>query len=354
MKMVVVLEKNENLSTLKKSQVQEVVLAVHGFSRFPVFEKEEALSLAKNCLSNGLRPLLEWDILMTEAVLEKTAKNLDSIFLDCFSAIRVQDLGGLNFLKKHFPQKKVQLILEHGNHNFESLQAFSKIHPCLERMILSPQIPGDLLKKYASELSCPIEILFQGPLNLSYTPRHLLSRLGEKEVNLKSLEGRAHELHALENDHGTILFHALRFSLEGRKDELDTWSNCLFRIDPRLSKVSTGTTEGFFEKNESAEVFVHLKNTLIERRDGYYLGEVIDVVREHYIGISLSHPKRSIKINDWLVFQTPEGRIKEQQVTELWNFLLEPLTEGKNGEIVFIPHRGTVSVRSSVYFKAQS
>lgn len=352
MKLVVVLQKNENLSSLKQNQVQEVIFAVQGYSRVPIFEKDEAYKMAKQCLAEGLRPLLEWDILMTDLVFEKTTHELSFDFIDIFSAVRIQDLGGLNFLRKKFPQKNIQIILEHGNHNFVSLQAFTQVHPRIERLILSPQIPGNLLKKYAQNLKCPIEVLYQGPLFLSYSPRPLLSRLGENDVEIKSLEGQPHELHAIENNHGTIIFHSLRFSLEKRREELESWENCFFRVDTRLDKVSHGTTEGFFERNESSEVFVHLKNSLIERRDGDYLGEVVDVVRERFIGICLAHPHRTLKIGDWLVFQTPEGRIKEQQVTELCNFLLESVDEGKNGDVIFIPHKGVVSVRSSVYFKA--
>jgi len=351
MKTVLVLTREDVIKDLLKKEIEEVIFAVEGYSRFPLFSKEEAITLAKDCHQEGIHPFLEWDILMTESIFDKTVFEMSLDFLNLFSAIRVQDLGALHFLKKNYPQKKVQLILEHGNHNFESLLAFSQVHPLLERMILSPQIPGALLKQYAEKLPCPIEILLKGPVLLSYTPRHLLSRLGENDVKMTCLEGQAFTLHALEKKAGTLIYHDRLFSLEKRKDELREWKNCFFRIDQRLTNQEAILTEGFFEKNDSSDVFVHLKNAVIERRDGDYLGEVIDVVKDHFIGISLAHPSRSLKVGDWITFQTPEGRIKEQQVTSLFNFLHEDIFEGKNGDIVFTPHRGVVSVRSSAYFK---
>lgn len=351
MRFVAVLTKVDELSSFLKEGMKELILPVFAYSRLPSLTKEEALSLSKECQNQGVRLLLEWDVLMTQEHLQKLIKETDQDFLNLFSAIRVQDLGALHFLKKNFPEKNVQLILEHGNHNFESLLSFSKVHPKLERMILSPQIPGSLLKDYAKRLPCPIEILYQGPLMLSYTPRHLLSRLGESYVRMRSLEGQAHELQAIDNMNGTLIIHGSRFSLERRKSELETWENCYFKVDQRLAQSDSPQTEGFYQKNQSSEVFVHLKNALIEREDGNYVGEVIDVVREHTIGISLAHPTRKLKKGDFLVFRTPEGRIKEQEVTQLWDFLMNPIEEGRQGEIVFIPHRGMVSVRSSVYYK---
>ena len=350
MKFVYVLSHRDQLKHLPQG-TEELVLPLEGFSRLPFFKMDEASELVNLIRAKGLKVSLEWDILMTDKVLQKIIADINLNFFNLFSSLRVQDLGAFYFILRSMPQMKIQLILEHGNHNFESLSSFAQSSTQIERLVLSPQIPGALLENYSKHLPCPIEVLYEGPLMLSYTPRHLLARLGEGHVIMRSLEGNSPELQALDNQNGTLVMHRTRFSLENRREQLENWDHAYFRLDERMTNSLGTKTEGFFEKNQSSEVFVHLKNSIIEREDGLYAGEVIDVVREHMIGISFAHPNRYLKKGDVLVFKTPEGRIKEQLVTELWDFLLHPLEEAKNGDIVFIPHRGTVSVRSSVYFK---
>lgn len=350
MKFIYVLSHRDQLTRLPQG-TEEVVLPLEGFSRLPFLKKEEVSELISLIHQQGLKVSLEWDILMTDKVLQKLIDETDLSFFSSFDFLRVQDLGAFHFIVKTMPQKKIQLILEHGNHNFESLCSFAQVSTQIDRLVLSSQIPGSLLADYSKRLPCSIEVLYEGPLMLSYTPRHLLSRLGETHVKMKSLEGNSPELQALDNQNGTLIMHKTRFSLEKRREQLEKWDSAYFRIDERMTTSEGIKTEGFFEKNDSSEVFVHLKNSIIEREDGLYAGEVIDVVREHTIGISFAHPTRVLRKGDELVFKTPEGRLKEQVVTELWDFLLHPIEEAKNGDIVFIPHRGTVSVRSSVYFK---
>ncbi len=332
----------------------EWIIALESFSRFPVFFEKDLLTLKELAQKKKVKLVLEWDILMTECVLEERKKQFENVF-SFFDAFRVQDLGALNFLVNKANVQQVQLILDHGNHNLFSLEHFAKVSSKIERLILSPQIPKEILKQYQDKLSCPIEILFLGHLPISYTPRKLLAKhfpvhKSDDVFKIQSKEGQKFVLNAVENQNGTFLIYDHLFTLEGEEQEVASWDKCFFRFDDRFKSLSDKKFSGLFKENKTAELFVHLKNSLIERKDeGTYLGEVVDIHKEHFIGIHLQNPKEVLRRQDLLCIKTPEGRIKELMVKDIKNFLLEKIEEGKHEGIVFIPYLSGVTVRSSVY-----
>ena len=83
-----------------------------------------------------------------------------------------------------------------------------------------------------------------------------------------------------------------------------------------------------------------------------YLGEVVEVVKKNYVAVLLKNPKENVHLNDELEFKTPEGRVKTQKVHFLRNALLEDVSMGTNGEVVFVPHISALSVRTAVYKKS--
>ena len=67
-----------------KSFLDRLVLPLEGFSRLPFFKKEEASDLVLTIQKMGLKVSLEWDILMTDKVLQKIVQENELSFFSQF------------------------------------------------------------------------------------------------------------------------------------------------------------------------------------------------------------------------------------------------------------------------------
>ncbi|HEY9299093.1 MAG TPA: U32 family peptidase, partial [Phormidium sp.] len=156
--------------------LQEVLLEPTLLARQGKLTENQVQTLAGEALQRGLRPVLVWDILMPERVMNDVCEALKSWDFSQFAAIRVADPGVAYWLKIHFPKMPLQLIVETGNHNIESLLGWCEIFDeTLERLILSIELPEEKLIEYCQKLPVACELLGIGQILLFYSPRSLLA-----------------------------------------------------------------------------------------------------------------------------------------------------------------------------------
>ncbi|WP_448560752.1 U32 family peptidase [Trichothermofontia sp.] len=156
--------------------VQEVLLEPRLTARQGKLSPDEVQRLAIAARQRGLSPVLVWDVLMTEPVMQGIGDRLQAWDLSVFSAIRVCDLGAAAWVQAHLPQMPLHLIAETGNHNREALQGWCELlGPSLQRLILSIELPEATLIDYCQQLPVDCEVLGAGPILLFYSPRSLLA-----------------------------------------------------------------------------------------------------------------------------------------------------------------------------------
>jgi len=197
-------------------RLQEVLLEPTLLARQGTLTQEQAEQLAATATQAGLRPVLVWDVLMSEQVMVGICEQLQEWELSCFAAVRVCDPGAAYWLQTHYPNLPLQLILETGNHNFEALQGWCEIFAgSLERLVLSIELPEAKLVEYCQTLPVACELLGVGPILLFYSPRSLLAvpLAADIKTDAPYLEATAtfantpsRPFPALETAHGTFLF----------------------------------------------------------------------------------------------------------------------------------------------------
>mgnify|MGYP002856179745 CR=1 FL=1 len=376
MKTLTYLDSEEFIPKLKKIGIKDVILEPRELARMGRLKKEDLISLAKKSLSEGLRPLLQWDILMTEDGFKKAAAFFKALPKNLFYAVRVQDPGAVEYIRTHFPDLNIHLILETGHHNWISIKEWiDYLGPCLKRIVLSLELSQNVLKDYLNKIPCETELLGIGRILLFYTPRNLLSPNFEMpeeffEVKGKSEETPHKDFPIVENRHGTFMYHPKGHDLLSQKEQLSEMGLDFLRLDFRtedqekivesidLSNLSSikelysqKFINGFWKANKSDVLFKKLKNHRIQRKDENYLGEVVEVVKKKHVAILLKNPKLSVFLKNDIEFRTPEGKVKDLNLSSLKNALLEEIPEGKSGQVVFVPHVGSLSVRTAVYKK---
>ena len=293
--------------------LQEVLLEPMLLARQGKLSEKQVQSLALEAVQRGLRPVLVWDVLMTEQVMMNVCDRLKQWDLSHFSAIRVCDPGVGYWLKTYFPQIPLQLIVETGNHNLESLKGWCDIFSgSLERLILSIELPEEKLIEYCQILPVSCELLGVGPILLFYSPRSLLvEHLAEEDFNSDSplyLEATAafedspnRHFPTLETAHGTLMFldkdqfildrlnglqaaglHTVRFDLRHLGQEgdvaVDIDKICYQSLQDPVSLRKNWhreTRAPFFNANRTTALFSRIKPKLSELRDDTCLAEVL-------------------------------------------------------------------------------
>ena len=333
---VVGIDSPAQLDSLAGQGVEEVIIAVRDFSRWGKLSLAEGAELSRAARRKGTRPLLQWDLLMTETVLRKKMPLLRQLLEEGdFCALRVQDSGALQWGLEE-TTLPLHLIVETGNHNLSGLQEWGRLMgKRLERLVLSTQIPRKQLQLYGKKLGHPLELLGLGPILLFYTPRHLLEKFGqvskEEMGMLASSEESAHKnFSVLSNAHGTFLFHQKHhWLLEHVSDlaamgithlRLEAPSEDLLRRALELIRYPDQTSledfrvdypspliRGFYHRNKSTVLFSKLKNQGLERFREQSIGEVIGVEKGHFLGVQLREG-RQLRVGEQYQIQTPEGR----------------------------------------------
>ena len=372
MKRVVPIQNRKQLNACHREGIEEVILTPRLLSRFGRHQWEECLELARESRQLGLRPLLEWDILMPETLLASIISTLSPAPpWQHFDGIRVQDKGALNYLLNHPQSPPLQLILETGHHNLEGIQSILEATgDQVERVVLSPELPRERVLQAARELPVAVEILGLGKILLYYGPRHLLGAQGTAHAH--SLEGPHKNLPVLENDHGTFLFHSRERFIVHLAKELAVEGLGALRIESpegaALSLIARSTsgeycpqavkelrqhwpaalTQGFFQHNKTDGIFKKLKNTALPSRDHHYIGEVLEVVKGHHTAVFVKSPHNPLIKGGNLTFHTPEGRIRHATVLSLRDTSLREREQIGQGEIALLPPLAGLSTKTFV------
>lgn len=305
--------------------IQEVLIEPAGLAREGQLSKTQAERLAKLALQKGIRPVLVWDILMSCRAMQIAVAQLREINRDLFSAIRVQDPGAAQWVLENYLDTPIQYIAETGNHNYEALSAWREYFgDRLERLVLSIELPEEILIDYIQRLSVPCEILGAGRILLFYSPRLLLSPnfLGSDaaahenggsrwiEVLSASEDSHMRAFPTLETDHGTFMFldkdqyilhklenlkkakiHTIRIDLR----HLSTDFNAAAGLQRLCLCLSQGvvvpptewprkTLAPFFKSNNTTKQFSKLKNKMRAFRDNSCVAEVVSAEKGKAVG----------------------------------------------------------------------
>lgn len=368
-----------DLSWAKDQGIREVILAHKNFARFGKLSSEDFLSMSERASELGLRVLFEWDILMTETVFLSVLPELPEL-LYRIDVIRVQDPGALEWAIQN-TKKPLQFIAENGNHNLKALQGWvDYAQGRIERVVLSIELSKTVIEEYVQKISVPCELLGLGRILLFYTPRSLLSPLApekmaqnEEFIALGESEESPHKgFPIIENKHGTFMFHIKEFSLIEFAHELAAAGLAFFRIDLRWEKIehlktitslikefeaktfeefkesySQDLMRGFYLVNKTDVLFPKLKNHRLQKREGSYVGEVIDAEKGSHLAITL---KKGLKKGTRLKLLHPKGREFEVEIMNLRNLSLEEVDEVEAGSVALVPYMNGVWVKSQVFF----
>lgn len=367
------------LGVLKDQGLSEVILEPKSLSRFGKLTSEEFVTLSNRAKELGLRVLLEWDILMTEDVFTSKLPDINNL-LSHADALRVQDPGALHWAIVH-TDKPVQFIAENGNHNLKALQGWIDLASGrMERIILSIELSKTTIQEYVQKLSVPCELLGFGRILLFYTPRPLLSALvplkqtqNEELAALGESEESPHKgFPIVENQHGTFMFHIKEFCLVDFAHELREAGLGFFRIDQRWENkfaevaalvknfsqenfeafkndYSQDLMRGFYLVNKTDVLFPKLKNSRLQKREGDYIGEVLEAEKGSHLAIMVKNPK-GLKFSDNLKILHPKGEVFEAKIYSLKNLALEEVTEIPPGKVAVIQFIGGVWVKSQVFY----
>ena len=382
MKLTTFAQTLNDLNLIKDQGLDHVILGHQDYSRFGKLKTEEFLEFSKRARELGLKVIFEWDILMTENTFLKLTADMPK-FLDAFDSLRVQDPGALEWGFKH-TTKPLQFIAENGNHNLIGLQGWIKhVEGRMERIVLSIEIPKTIIAEYVKVLGVPCELLGLGRILLFYTPRQLLSPLAEDKYSTNetiSAVGESEEsphkgFPIVENRHGTFMFHIKDFCLVDYAHELKELGLSYFRVDLRWSEFAQlkelkalvsefneasfeafkelypqDLMRGFYLVNKTDVLFPKLKNHRLQKREGDYIGEVIEAEKGSHLAIFVKNPKGLSK-TDKLKIIHPKGEILEAIIYSLKNLSLEEVDHIPANQTALIQFVGGVWVKSHVFFQ---
>lgn len=369
------------LSLLKNEGMDEVILGMREFSRFGKLSEEDFLGMQKRARELKLKIILEWDILMTEDVFQTCCQRILK-FLPMVDSLRVQDPGALQWAIDH-SDLSLQFVAENGNHNLPALQGWVDIaQGRMERIILSLELSKDALTDYVKGLSVPCELLGLGRILLFYTPRALLTPLKPERVGLNedlSVLGSSEEsphkgFPVLENRHGTFMFHIKEFCLLEYAQELKSMGLAYLRLDLRWDEIEflspvmnllknfspekfsefkttypQDLMRGFYLVNKTDVLFPKLKNNRLQKRDGHFVGEVMEAEKGSHLAIMVRNPKGLMR-TDKLRIVHPKGEIFELPIYSLKNVNFEDVDLVTEDSLALIPFVGGVWVQSQVFF----
>lgn len=385
MKLTTFAQHLSDLSLIKDQGLSEVILGHQDFSRFGKLKAEEFMSFSQRARELGLRVIFEWDILMTENTFVKLAQDILPL-IPYFDVLRVQDPGALQWGFRNTTMP-LQFIAENGNHNLIGLETWIKhVEGRMERVALSIELPKATIEEYVQKLKVPCELLGLGRILLFYTPRQLLSPLAEDKFAFNetlSAVGESEEsphkgFPIVENRHGTFMFHIKDFCLVDFAHELKSLGLDTFRIDLRWSDFSELKTvkalvshfdeetfsgfkerypqdlmRGFYLVNKTDVLFPKLKNHRLQKREGDYVGEVLEAEKGSHLAIFVKNPK-GLKKTDKLKIIHPKGEIIEAMIYSLRNLSLEEVDEIPMNQAALIQFVGGVWVKSHVFFQVEA
>lgn len=382
MKLTTYAQTLHDLSLIKAQGLDEVILGMRDFSRFGKLKAEEFKSFSQRARELGLIVIFEWDILMCEEDFHPLCQEI-SQYLNDIDVLRVQDPGAFEWALRN-SDKKLHFIAENGNHNLVALQGWSDhAQGRLERIALSIELPQTVIEEYVKALDVKIELLGFGRILLFYTPRKLLKPLAEDKYayheEIEALGESEESPHKgfplIENKHGTFMFHIKDFCVLDYAKSLSEIGLSHLRIDLRwsdfslLSKISSlvdsfdpslfeeiKTThpqdlmKGFYLVNKTDVLFPKLKNNRLQKREGNYIGEVIESEKGSHLAIFVKNPK-GLRKTDLLKFVHPKGDEIEAMIYSLRNLSLEEVDYIPANSTAIIQFVGGIWVKSHVFYR---
>lgn len=369
MKIVSFAHSLHDLNLLKNENHSEVILGHRDYSRFGKLDDQSFFELSSRARELGMSVVFEWDILMTENIFTKLVLKIPQ-FLEHTDIMRVQDPGALEWTLKN-SILPIQFVAENANRNLCALQGWCDyIGDRLHRLILSIELSRGSLKEFIEKLKVPCELLGLGRILLFYTPRNLLSPLeGVEKLSLNeelSALGESEEsphkgFPIIENKHGTFMFHIKEFCLLEFREELAQMGLSHLRIDLRWGDLHLikdldhlkenypqDLMKGFFLVNKTDVLFPKLKNSRLQKREGNYLGEVIEAEKSKHLAILVKHPQ-GINIGEEIRILQPKGQEYFVKIHWLKDSSLQEVSHIPQNSLALIPFVGGVWVKSQIF-----
>jgi len=369
---------SSQLSHLQSTSIREIILEHKDLSRFGELNTAQLKKLIHDAVKQGFTPILQWDILATDATVLQGASLLQQLPLSKIGAIRVQDAGIAELLRQQFPHMPLQLIVETGNHNLLSLQQWSTYFGTqLQRLILSTELPGATLKYYSEQLKVPCEIMGLGRILLFYTPRHLFQHLEQTPQPIikrmvTSNEQQQHDFPTLENRHGTFMFHYYDLFLLDLLPELMQTNLRVIRIDlrfvdsfewiqqidalkenfdPEMAKMLKSqwpvhTIHGFYRANRTDRPIERLKNKYLRDYGESLVAYVVEAIKEQHIALI---SRKSFHVNEQLLFITPEGKEIKICPASIQNTQGQKVESADFEGVWLIPHSKWIVPKTLIY-----
>jgi putative protease len=323
-------------------QLEEVLLEPRELAREGRLSFEQVESLAREARAAGLKPVLVWDILMTNDEYKVKSERVRELQLDLFSAIRTQCPGAARWVRENVAGMPLQIIVENSNHNMPGLKRWvAALKP--ERVVLSTQLPEDRLIECCQELGTECEILGAGKILLFYSKRQLLhTQVGESDETVDnrwiyadsaSEESASRPFPTVENAHGTFMFLNKDHFILDKLEKLDAGGMSTVRIDLRdlqddscaargiaelcrmslerdsalESAWSRPTSAPFFKRNRTDKQFARMKPHTRLLRDDNCLAEVVSVERGEELGLFALRAFDASQVTDY-AFVLSDGR----------------------------------------------
>jgi len=340
-------------------------------------ELECSRAAARAC---GLKAVLVWDLLVSDEEIAAGMALLHQWDMQAFDAVRVQDPGLAAYLRDRFPRLPLQLVLETGNHNLAGIGAWVR-HLRPQRVVLSNELPLDLLADVRAAVDIELEVQALGRLLIFYSPRGLMPDEEGALVERFAVDpGPGKKFPVLRNAHGTFMYYEKDLFLLPWRGELARAGVDFARLDlksytpaaldsladylrhedpprdhPLKTHLAPKLTRGFLKSNRTDKQFVRLKNPNLLRRDEErYAGTVLETRKRKYIALLTERPLRQ---GDVLVFQLPEGdrvthpvtwlrdsegrAVNEASTPGLW--LLNPVARVSSGAIAYLAGPGAAA-----------
>lgn len=312
--------KEDVLSCAAAPNVDEVLIEPRELAREGRLSLKDAEDLARDAAQHGLRPVLVWDILMTQDEFRTRSSLIAGMDLSPFTAIRTQCPGAAMWVRANAPTKDLHFIVENSNHNMPALKRWvAELQP--KRMVLSTQLPEDKLIACCKELATECEVLGAGKILLFYSKRHLLQANFAEDEDIRdahwiytdsaSEESASRPFPTIENEHGTFMYlnkdhfildklsrleaagmRSIRIDLRdlqsGERSAKGIEELCRMALaqDPALDSIwSRPTSAPFFKRNRTDKQFSRMKPHTRLLRDANCVAEVVTVERGELLGL---------------------------------------------------------------------
>ena len=366
---------------LKK--VDEVILGHNQLSRIGQFDDDSLILSLEYLKSCGVKTVLEWDVLMTEEIFNKKCTIFDALKSSKIDAVRVLDVGALNYVLKN-TKLPIQMVVE-NTHNLVAIKKWSELlKHRLDRLILSRELDKFKVMHFLNECDCDMEVLAFGPMILSYTERQLLDELRFNKINIHlkchSTEGQRKEFNVIQNIHGTMILHHQNVFILDEYLNLNKLKNLVFLIDFRfiddqaligeildylivldekkLKKILISLKEtifkGLWDGNKNDTSFIKPKNIIVNNNISKFLGTIIEAKKGEYLAIQVKNEKHSIKRGMKFRFITPERKVKKIEIENIMNSSFKNIDKISYNDLIFIKHISGITSKTAVYIDRNS